>query len=92
MASLALAVGKPQQGAILLGAADAVRAAVGGGVWPTDRGSTARTSEGIKSALSPESYAAAYRQGRQLSVEDALTTATGMSFTSRGGATSSTTM
>ncbi len=75
LASLALTVDEPRHGATLLGAADAVRAAVGGGVWPTDRGSTAHTSEGIRAALPSEAYTEAYRQGTQLTVEGALETA-----------------
>jgi predicted ATPase len=66
IAALALAVGKPREGAMLLGAADATRTSVGSGIWPTDRVSNSGTTTGIRSALSPESYAVARSDGAKL--------------------------
>jgi tetratricopeptide (TPR) repeat protein len=75
MAALALAVGRPREGAVLLGAADAARRSVGSGIWPTDQGSNTTTTAGIRSAIPPEEYAVARGDGARLRGTEVVTAA-----------------
>jgi tetratricopeptide (TPR) repeat protein len=60
----------PRLGAVLFGAADQVRRAVGLHVWITDRPSHAGTEAALRAALGDDGFTAAFEEGRRHAWED----------------------
>jgi tetratricopeptide (TPR) repeat protein len=70
VAAVALHTGDPQKGGMLFGGAEAIRRAIGIGVWLTDRSTHADTLSDLRSALGPSSYQAAFEAGLGTSPDD----------------------
>jgi len=62
----------PERAAKLLGAATALREAVGTPLPPAERSDHDRLLEAVRTPLGPEAFAAAWDQGRAMSLEDAV--------------------
>jgi non-specific serine/threonine protein kinase len=71
-AGLAGAAGKPDRAARLLGAADTLRGAVGAGIDPVERPHYDRYVAPARAGLSEASFAAAWAEGRALSLDQAV--------------------
>ncbi|TFV79191.1 DUF4062 domain-containing protein [Blastococcus sp. CT_GayMR19] len=61
---------QPRLGAVLFGAAEQVRRAVGLGVWVTDRPIHATTEAALREALGEAGFTEAYEEGRHLPGDD----------------------
>jgi tetratricopeptide (TPR) repeat protein len=59
-------------GARLLGAADALRAAIGAPLPPTDQAPVERTVVSLRAALGDDAYEAAWAEGQALTLEEAV--------------------
>jgi predicted ATPase/DNA-binding XRE family transcriptional regulator len=72
LAAVAADSGSPEEGAHLLGAAEAVAASLGAPIFPRDKPVRARALAALTVVLGPERLAAAREAGRALTVEDAI--------------------
>jgi two-component SAPR family response regulator len=72
LAAIALVLGRPLAAARLLGAAEALREAIGTVIAPCERPQHLQTAAGVRAALGEEAFAAAQRQGL-LATMDELT-------------------
>jgi tetratricopeptide (TPR) repeat protein len=63
VAAVALELGAQRTGGLLFGGAEAVRRAIGVGVWPTDRSTHADTESKLRSVLGPSAYEGAFDAG-----------------------------
>jgi len=70
VAAVALHSGDPQKGGMLFGGAEAIRRAIGIGVWLTDRSTHADTQSNLRSVLGPSAYEAAFEAGLSSSPDD----------------------
>jgi predicted ATPase/DNA-binding SARP family transcriptional activator len=70
LAAIAFAEGNAEQAARLLAAAEAMRVTIGSVIAPCERDQHEVTMAGARAALGDESFAAAWRQGRQASIDD----------------------
>jgi tetratricopeptide (TPR) repeat protein len=61
---------QPRVGAVLFGAAEQVRRAVGLGVWVTDRPVHAKTEAALREALGESAFTEAYEEGTHLSADE----------------------
>jgi tetratricopeptide (TPR) repeat protein len=61
---------QPRLGAVLFGAAEQVRRAVGLGVWVTDRPVHAKTEAALRRALGDAAFTEAYEEGSRLSGDE----------------------
>jgi hypothetical protein len=71
LARVGLALGDADRGARVLGAADALRAAVGTPRWPIDEPLYAREIATLRSALGEDAFAAAWAAGRAMTWQEA---------------------
>jgi tetratricopeptide (TPR) repeat protein len=76
-AGVATALGQPQQAARLFGAVDAVRARVGGPVWPPEQVEYERHLKATRAQLDEAAFAAARHAGYALSLSAAILLAGG---------------
>jgi tetratricopeptide (TPR) repeat protein len=74
LAAVDEAAGRPEQAAVLFGAADGARRSIGAGVWATDRDSHARTATRLRARLGDAGYHTAVEHGRGLTPDEALQT------------------
>jgi hypothetical protein len=72
LASVAAAQGKPQRGARLLGAADALRDTVGSPLSPMDRTDREHALAAVCALLEEEAFAAAWAEGQALTVDQVV--------------------
>ncbi len=72
VAGVLSALQQPARAARLLGAAAALREAIGAVVWPANAADYARTLEAVRGQLDPAARAAAWAEGRGLPLERAL--------------------
>ena len=72
VAAAAVATGDAERGALLYGAAEGVRRAIGARVWLNDRGSSERVAAALRSALPGVMFDKRFSDGLQLSVPKAL--------------------
>jgi predicted ATPase len=70
LAAVALHQGDPRTGGLLFGGAEAVRRAVGVGVWLTDRSTHADTEGKLRAALGPSAYETAFDAGLRSPPDD----------------------
>jgi tetratricopeptide (TPR) repeat protein len=63
---------RPEEAARLLGAAEALRESLGVGLAPAEQATHDETVEAMRSALNEERFTAAWRHGRELSLDDAI--------------------
>jgi predicted ATPase len=63
VAAVAVHLGDPRTGAVLFGGAEAVRGAIGIGVWLTDQSTHADTQSTLRSALGSSAYDSAFAAG-----------------------------
>jgi hypothetical protein len=70
VAAVASHLGDPRTGALLFGGAQAVRRAIGIGVWLTDQSTHAETQSTLRSALGPSAYDAAFAAGMESPADD----------------------
>jgi tetratricopeptide (TPR) repeat protein len=70
VAAVALGTGDAQTGGTLFGGAEAIRRAIGVGVWLTDRSTHATTQSNLRSVLGPTAYTAAFDAGLGSSPEE----------------------
>src|SRR5262249_34525659 len=73
LAAVAVAQAQPERAARLFGAAEALREAMGAPLPPADRPEHARAVASARTALGDEAFAAAWVEGRALSMEAAIT-------------------
>jgi hypothetical protein len=73
LAGLRARQGNAKWGAIMLSAAETVLKSTGGAWWPADRLEVEANQEILRSALSEEELAAAQKQGKAMTLEQALT-------------------
>ncbi|NTU83673.1 MAG: tetratricopeptide repeat protein, partial [Chloroflexales bacterium] len=71
-AGLRAAQGHPQQGAMLLGAAQAMMSAAGAAWWPADRVEYEQNLAHMRAALPVDAFAAAWAKGQALPMEQAI--------------------
>ncbi len=71
-AGLTIAQGQPEQAARLLGAADTLREAIGVPLPPADRAEYERTIAAARSRLGEAAFAAAWAEGRVMTLEQAV--------------------
>jgi predicted ATPase/DNA-binding XRE family transcriptional regulator len=74
-AEVALALDRPTRVARLCAAAAALREAIGAPLWPAERARYDRTVAAARTQLDASAFAAAWEEGRALSIEDAVTLA-----------------
>ncbi len=74
-AEVALAQGRPARAARLCAAAATLRDAIGAPLWPVERARYDRTVAAARAQLDAAAFAAAWEEGRALSMEDAVTLA-----------------
>jgi predicted ATPase len=72
LAAVSAQGGDPERGALLFGAAEAVRSSVGALVWAPDRPSHDRTEESLRQAIGGEEFEARFAEGAALSIPEAL--------------------
>jgi hypothetical protein len=72
LAGIAAAIGQPEKGALLLGAAEAIRHALGAPMAPRDQPVLARAIAALTAALGPERLSAAREAGSALEPEVAV--------------------
>jgi tetratricopeptide (TPR) repeat protein len=72
MAAAAVAAGEAERGALLYGAAEGVRRAIGAEVWLNDRVSSERVGAGLRAAMSAAKFEERFADGIKLSVLEAL--------------------
>jgi predicted ATPase/DNA-binding CsgD family transcriptional regulator len=72
LSTVAVTDAKFDSAARLLGAADAIRAAIGSPIQPVERPEIEAKSAAVRAALGDEAYAAAWKAGRALSSDDAI--------------------
>jgi tetratricopeptide (TPR) repeat protein len=70
--AVACALGQPERVALLLGAEEALREALGYQIWPTERTDYERTIAAAHTALGEEAFAAAWAAGHALTLEQAI--------------------
>jgi tetratricopeptide (TPR) repeat protein len=75
LARVAVAEGQPERAARLLGAAEALRDALGAPLPPADGAEYQRDVTVIRAGLGEEAFAAAWAAGRAMSLEEAVTVA-----------------
>jgi tetratricopeptide (TPR) repeat protein len=63
---------RPEEAAKLLGAAEALRESLGVGLAPAEQTTHDETVEAVRAALDEQHFGAAWRQGRELPLEDAI--------------------
>ena len=72
LASLRAKQGKPQVGAQMLGAAEALLSATGGAWWPADRLEVEKTRSIVQSELSKDEFTVSWSAGQRMSLEQAI--------------------
>jgi len=72
LAAVLAFTGQPEAAAQLLGAAEALREGLGVELAPAERETHEETAAAIRSALGEEQFSAAWRRGRELSLEQAI--------------------
>jgi hypothetical protein len=73
LAALAVALGQSERAARLFGAAEELREAMGfRPLWPSERAEHERPVTAVRTALGQEAFAAAWTEGRAMSLEDAI--------------------
>ena len=72
LASLRAKQGKPQVGAQMLGAAEALLGATGGAWWPADRLEVEKTRSIVQSELSQDEFTVSWSAGQRMSLEQAI--------------------
>jgi predicted ATPase len=77
LAAVVAALGQPGRAARLFGAAEALRAAIGAPLAPNEQAEYDRDVAVARAALDEAAFAAAWAQGRALSLEQAITLALG---------------
>ncbi len=70
LAAIALAQGNPRQAALLLGAAEALREAIGTVIAPCERLQHNQTTMAVRAALGDEAFDTALRQGQLASMDE----------------------
>lgn len=65
-------IGKAEPSALLLGAAEALRDSLGVDLAPAERATHEETATAVRVALGEEGFSAAWRQGRELSLDEAI--------------------
>jgi hypothetical protein len=75
LAAVAVGQAQPERAAHLFGAAEGLRAAMGAPLPPADRTEHDRSVAAVRSALGEEAFAAAWAEGRALTLEAAITLA-----------------
>ena len=75
LAAVAATLGKPLQGALLLGAAKNIREGVGSQVWGIDRASQEQTASELRDHLGEARFTDAVQEGASLDQEAVMTTA-----------------
>jgi hypothetical protein len=78
LAAVAAELGKPMQGALLLGAAKNIREGVGSPMWGTDRASQELTASRLRDRLGKTRFTKALQQGASLDREAILRAASGI--------------
>jgi predicted ATPase len=73
LAGLRARQGQAGWGAKMLGAADTLLRATGGAWWPADRLEVERNQEIMRSALGEDEFAAAWNEGKSMTLEQAIT-------------------
>lgn len=71
--------GRPDHGATLLGAAEALLGAGGATWWPADRVELERNRAVLQAALGSQAYSTAWTAGQKLTMEEAITIGTDLS-------------
>jgi predicted ATPase/DNA-binding SARP family transcriptional activator len=71
-AGVAVAEGRPERAAWLLGAAAALREGGGGAPWPADRIDNERNMAGVRAIVDEAAFADAWEAGRGMSLEEAM--------------------
>ena len=71
-ALLAAALGQPRRGTQLWGAADSLRQAIGETRWPVEQAEYEQSIVTLRAALGEEGFAAAWAEGRVLSLDAAV--------------------
>ena len=72
LAGLKAQQGKTEWGATLLSAAESLLKATGGAWWPADRVEVERNREMMKSALSADEFAKAWKTGAAMNMDQAI--------------------
>jgi predicted ATPase/DNA-binding SARP family transcriptional activator len=72
LAAIALALGRPAAAARLLGAAEAVRDAIGTVIAPCERAQHVQTTGGARAALGEEAFSAAWQAGGSAPLEELI--------------------
>jgi predicted ATPase len=70
LAAVALHHGDQRRGGLLFGAAEAVRRAIGIGVWLTDQATHAQTEKALRAALGSAAYEAAFEAGLRCPLDE----------------------
>jgi predicted ATPase/DNA-binding SARP family transcriptional activator len=72
LAAVLAFTGRPGEAARLLGAAEALRESLGVGLAPAEQTTHDETVEAVRGALTEDRFEAAWRQGRELPLDDAI--------------------
>jgi predicted ATPase/DNA-binding SARP family transcriptional activator len=72
LAGVLALTGRPEEAARLLGAAKGLRESLGVGLAPAEQATHDETVEAIRGALGEKSFSAAWRQGRELALDEAI--------------------